>query len=173
MSDAGVTAAPLPSSRASDLIRLLHLQPHPEGGHYREVHRSPATVQPDDGRPPRSALTTIDFLLAAGQRSAWHRVVSDEVWHLLEGGPLRLWLLTPALDRVHSVELAPASAAGMPRQVVPAGWWQAAEPLGEFAYVGATVGPGFDFADFSFLRDDAPAVEALGRLQPDLLRLLR
>jgi len=55
--------------------------------------------------------------------------------------------------------------------VVPAGWWQAAEPLGEYAYVGATVGPGFDFADFAFLRDDAAASERLAALRPDLVRL--
>ena len=71
--------------RAQDLIRTLRLQPHPEGGHYREIFRSPHEVQPADGRKPRSAITTIDFLLQSGEFSAWHRVASDEVWHLLEG----------------------------------------------------------------------------------------
>jgi len=164
---------PGPSSgRAAELVALLALQPHPEGGHYRELFRSQATVQPADGRPARSALTTIDFLLARGERSAWHRVQSDEVWHLLEGGPLRLWLLPPALDALTCRDLTPAAAGGGPRLVVPAGWWQAAEPLGEFAYCGATVGPGFDFADFSFLRDDVAGRDALARLRPDLARLL-
>jgi predicted cupin superfamily sugar epimerase len=60
----------------------------------------------------------------------------------------------------------------VPRHVVPAGAWQAAEPLGAFAYVGATVGPGFDFADFAFLRDDAAAKARLAALRPDLARLL-
>ncbi len=150
------------SSRADDLVRQLGLAPHPEGGHYAELFRSAARVQ--TARGERSALTTIDFLLRAGEFSAWHRVLSDEVWHLLEGGPLVLWLLPPDLSRVHRVELS-----AMRRHVVPADWWQAAEPAGEFAYVGATVGPGFEFADFAFGRDHAPLRAAL---PPALHRLL-
>jgi predicted cupin superfamily sugar epimerase len=66
-----------------------------------------------------------------------------------------------------------AVAAGCrPRHVVPADWWQAAEPMGAFAYVGATVGPGFDFADFAFGRDDAALRAALPGLAPELKRLL-
>ena len=159
--------------RAADLRRLLHLQPHPEGGDFREIFRSAAAVQPQHGRPGRSALTSIDFLLEAGQCSAWHRVASDEAWHLLEGGPLRLWLMPPDLCALAHVDLAPVDADGhTPRHVVPAGWWQAAEPLGAFAYVGATVGPGFEFADFAFGREDAAVCAALARLQPDPRRLL-
>ncbi len=66
--------------RASDLIRTLQLQPHPEGGFYRETFRSAARVTAGQ-RPARDALTTIYFLLASGSFSAWHRVRSDEVWH--------------------------------------------------------------------------------------------
>jgi uncharacterized protein len=157
--------------RADELIALLKLAPHPEGGHYREIFRADARVQPTDGRPARSALTSIDFLLQAGEFSAWHRVRSDEVWHLLEGGPLRLWCLPPTLDRIVSVDLAAASATATPRHIVPADWWQAAEPLAGFAYVGATVGPGFEFADFAFARDDAQAMAAIEHLQPSLARL--
>jgi predicted cupin superfamily sugar epimerase len=136
------------------------------------VFRSTAAVQPGDARPARSALTTIDFLLARGQFSAWHRVASDEVWHLLEGESLRLWLMPPSLDRVIAVDLGVATATRAPRHVVPAQWWQAAEPLSDHALAGATVGPGFDFGDFSFLRADAPAKAALERLAPELIRLL-
>ncbi len=157
--------------RAAELVQQLKLAPHPEGGFYRELFRSPSAVQPADKRPPRSGLTSIDFLLAAGQFSAWHRVLSDEAWHLLEGGPLRLWLAPPQLDRVDFVDLAPANSHSAPRHVVPADWWQAAEPLSDFAYVGATVGPGFDFADFSFGRDDAPLREAVAQRAPELRRL--
>lgn len=158
------------TSRATQLIEQLQLQPHPEGGWYRELFRSPHAVQTGDGRPPRSALTTIDFLLQRRQASAWHRVQSDEVWHLLEGDSLTLWLLPPAgTGPLQQVVLSAATAR---RHVVPAGWWQAAEPGGDFAYVGATVGPGFDFADFSFGRDDAALVAALPRHTPDLSRLL-
>jgi predicted cupin superfamily sugar epimerase len=120
-------------------------------------------------------LTSIDFLLQRGEWSAWHRVASDEVWHLLEGDGLRLWLMPPSLDRVDAVELGPVGGGRAPRHVVPAHWWQAAEPLGDFALCGATVGPGFDFADFAFLRQGSPAADALAamlRLRPDLRRLL-
>jgi predicted cupin superfamily sugar epimerase len=141
--------------RALALIHTLALQPHPEGGWYGEVFRSRHTVRPDDERPARAALTSIDFLLEAGQFSAWHRVRSDEAWHLLEGESLTLWLLPPELGAVQRVELREQR-----RHVVPAGWWQAAEPGPGFAYVGATVGPGFDFADFSFGRDDAALTAA-------------
>lgn len=143
---------------AAALIKTLGLHPHPEGGHYAEVFRSAHRVQPEDERPARAALTTIDFLLGTGQFSAWHRVRSDEVWHLLEGEGLKLWLAPPDLSRFDAVTLQPG---GTRRHVVPAGWWQAAEPLVQMAYVGATVGPGFDFADFAFGRDDAALRAAL------------
>ena len=170
--------------RAAALVQALSLQPHPEGGWYGEVFRSPQAVQTADGRPLRQALTTIDFVLAAGQFSAWHRVRSDEVWHLLEGAGLRLWLAPPDLSHFEAVELGPVAAvsavgavdavdAGLrPRHVVPADWWQAAEPLGAYAYVGATVGPGFDFADFSFGRDDDGLRAALAQRATELQRLL-
>jgi uncharacterized protein len=160
------------SPRAAELVATLQLRPHPEGGFYNEVFRSPHQVHTSDGRPARLALTTIDFLLARGQFSAWHRVASDEVWHLLEGQGLRLWLAPPGLDAFTAVDLGAASTTTTPRHVVPAGWWQAAEPLGDFAYVGATVGPGFDFADFDFGREHEPLLAALRRADPALQRLL-
>jgi uncharacterized protein len=152
-----------PSTRAAQLIHSLGLAPHPEGGWYREVYRSPHPVQAADGRPPRAALTTIDFLLTAGQFSAWHRVQSCEVWHLLEGQALKLWLMPPQPQApgTSSLQVVVLSAATRLQHVVPAGWWQAAEPVGELAYVGATVAPGFEFADFSFGRDDPALCQAL------------
>ena len=158
--------------RAAALIRELGLQPHPEGGHYREWFRSPRRVDPGDGRGLRSALTSIDFLLVHGEFSAWHRVASDEAWHLLEGGPLRLWLMPPTLDRIDRIDLDAAGAAAAPRHLVPAAWWQAAEALGPFALCGATVAPGFEFADFEFLRQHHAASMAMRSLRPELNRLL-
>ncbi len=163
---------PAAAARIAELRRTLALQPHPEGGAYREVFRAAARVATSDGRGARSALTTIDFLLAAGEHSAWHRVASDEVWHLLEGGPLRLHLLPPALDALHEAVLAPVGAGRAPRHVVPAGWWQCAEPLGPYAYVGATVGPGFEFADFALGRELPALAAALAARWPALQRLL-
>ena len=158
-----------PSTRAQALIQQLQLHPHPEGGWYREVFRSRSEVQTADDRATRRTLTTIDFLLEAGQFSAWHRVRSDEVWHLLEGQQLTLWLIAPAGGAAQQVTL---SAALPRRHVVPADWWQAAEPGADFAYVGATVAPGFDFADFGFGREHADFVAALRQHHPQLLRLL-
>jgi len=158
--------------RALQLVHELGLQPHPEGGFYREVFRSALSVRPDDGRPARSALTTIDFVLARGQFSAWHQVRSDEAWHLLEGEGLRLWLMPPHLTTVNTIDLRRSGPQPRLRHVVPAHWWQAAEPLGEYALAGATVGPGFDFADFAFGRDHAELRQALRRLAPATHRLL-
>jgi len=157
--------------RAAELVARLELQAHPEGGFYREVFRSSATVRTADSRGTRSALTTIDFLLARGQYSAWHRVASDEVWHLLEGGPLRLWLVPPTLDRIELVDLGSVCEGMAPRHVVNADWWQAAQPLSDFAYVGATVGPGFDFADFSFARGSDAAVR-IAAFHPEAAQFL-
>lgn len=156
--------------RVDELIQLLRLQPHPEGGHYREIHR--AEAEDDEGR---AAVTTIDFLLAGGETpefSAWHRVDADEVWHLLEGDGLRLWMLSPEGDHLEAHTLGRVTGRHRPRVVVPAGWWQAAEPCGDFAYVGATVAPGFQFEGFEFGRDDPFLKQWLGRDHPDLLRLL-
>jgi predicted cupin superfamily sugar epimerase len=154
------------NQRAAELIELLGLKPHPEGGHYAEVFRSPRRVQTSHG--DRSALTTIDFLLARGEFSAWHRVDSDEAWHLLEGGPLRLHVVAADLGSIETIDLG----ITLRRHVVPAGAWQAAEAIDEFAYVGATVGPGFEFADFSFGRDDAALCASLASRAPELQRML-
>lgn len=150
--------------RAEELIRTLKLEPHPEGGYFREVFRSTARVQPLDGRPERSALTTIYFLLAAGQHSRWHRVASDEVWHFYEGDPLDLLWAPSTKGPIHQTILGPVAQASGPVHTVPAGFWQAARPRGAYTLVGCTVGPGFDFADF-----EMPADEALqGRRLPTL-----
>jgi predicted cupin superfamily sugar epimerase len=156
------------TSRAAELVRVLGLEPHPEGGHYREVFRSTSGVWPTDERPLRAALTTIYFLLDDGEVSRWHRVRSDEVWHLYEGGTLELLVAPPDLSSVERRRVTSAGEGPTPVSAVPAGWWQAARPLGGYVLAGCTVGPGFEFADFTFLRDAAEAVEALracGRLE--------
>lgn len=127
------------------LITLLDLQPHPEGGWYRETFRSALRVR--DGA--RAASTAIWFLLPAGDFSSWHRVTADEVWHHYDGDPLELWELDDAGLRV--TVLGRDWAAGQrPQAVVPAGVWQAARPVGAVgALCGCTVAPGFEFADFT------------------------
>ncbi|HLU38174.1 MAG TPA: cupin domain-containing protein [Planctomycetota bacterium] len=153
--------------RAAELIANLALAPHPEGGFFREVHRSAAPVRPGDGRPERAALTVIYFLLAAGQASRWHRVASDEAWHFLEGDPLELYEADADFTRVATTTLGPfAPGSAAPVHVVGAGRWQAARSTGGYTLVACTVGPGFDFADFEMLRDRPAEADALRSVQP-------
>lgn len=127
---------------ADDIIRQLGLQPHPEGGHYRETFRD----APPAGAT-RAASTAIYFLLRAGERSRWHRVDAAEVWHYYAGAPLKLDINQDA--RASTIRLGPDLAAGeLPQAVVPAGAWQQAESLGAWTLVGCTVAPGFEFAGF-------------------------
>ena len=133
---------------AAELIQHLKLQPHPEGGHYRETYR--AREQVATPRGPRPASTAILFLLATGQCSHWHRIASDEAWHHHGGSGLLIYELCHA-GRVRLTRLGLNLATGeRPQHVVPAGSWFAAEPVGEspWSLVSCTVAPGFDFADF-------------------------
>jgi predicted cupin superfamily sugar epimerase len=127
---------------AADIIRLLGLKPHPEGGHFVETHRDTRV----DGR---AHSTAIYFLLARGERSHWHRVDAVEVWHYYAGGALLLEVATSGDGPIERVTLGPDLAVGQrPQAVVPAHAWQAAESLGDWTLVCCTVAPGFDFAGF-------------------------
>jgi predicted cupin superfamily sugar epimerase len=158
--------------RAADLVKELGLSPHPEGGLFREIHKSDLLVEPADGRGRRAALTAIYFLLPAGSVSRWHRVRSDEVWHFYEGSPLTLWVSGPGLERVHRHTLGPLSGTQIPVLPVPGGCWQAARSAGDYTLVGCTVGPGFEFNDFSFASDHPSAATALRSHDPVLAELL-
>jgi hypothetical protein len=158
-------------ARPQQLIAQLQLSSHPEGGHYRELFRSSSQVQPADERAPRSALTTIYYLLAAGQYSRWHRVRSDEVWHFYEGEPLELWVASADFARIEQIVLGVTAAVPNRVATVPAGCWQAARLLGTYALLGCTVGPGFDFADFTLLRENPAALQSLERRRSALLDL--
>lgn len=121
-----------------DIVAALGLQPHPEGGYYRETWRGPA------GPDGRSVGTAIHFLLARGQRSHWHRVDATEIWHFHAGDPLVL-SRAGQLDTV----LGPDLLAGQePQAIVPAGTWQSAAPTGAWTLVSCTVSPGFEFSGF-------------------------
>jgi hypothetical protein len=121
-------------------------------------------VRTGDDRPGRAALTTIYYLLAEGEFGRWHRVRSDEVWHLYEGGPLELLVAPPDLSAIEHRRLTAAEQGAEPVAIVPADWWQSARPLGDYALCGCTVAPGFEFEDFAFLSDDQAALAALLRL---------
>jgi hypothetical protein len=155
-----------PLSTVDTLIERYQLQSHPEGGWYRELHRSPLEVQRADGEG-RSALTLILFLLPGGAVSRWHRVAgADESWHFIGGDPLELLQLPPAGgDPQRSwLGFALEDPSLLPVAVVPAGWWQAARSLGAWSLVSCCVGPGFSFADFSLLSDHDPATYPAGAL---------
>ncbi len=157
-------------AKARGLIRKLGLKPHPEGGYYREIHRAAESVGTSKGR--RSALTTIFFLLPEGQRSLFHQVTSDEVWHHYEGADLRLHRVSADMQSRESIRLGPVGGKVMPVTVIPSGDWQAAESLGTYTLVGCTVGPGFDFRDFTLMRDDARAAGRMRRVYPGLARFI-
>ena len=122
--------APSLSARAKSLIRKLKLEPHPEGGFYRDIHRSEEAVK--TGRGKRSAVTTIYFLLPRGACSLFHRVESDEIWHHYEGAPLRLIRLDPDMSGKEEMRLGPLAGRRRPVAVIPRGHWQAAESLGDY-----------------------------------------
>ena len=130
---------------AEEVIRLLDLVPHPEGGFYRETYRD----RPQDGG--RGASTAIYYLLMAGQVSAWHRVTdAAEVWHHYAGGALELTLSVDGRETTVLHLGIDLEAGERPQVTVPAGVWQTAEPAADRAVlVGCVVSPGFDFADFS------------------------
>jgi predicted cupin superfamily sugar epimerase len=127
------------------VAEALDLEPHPEGGWYRQTWRSPVDVTLPDGRV-RPTATLIYFLLPAGESSAWHRVASDELW-MAHTGVVTLELggaeATPVLTTTSSVV-----DADHPQALVPAGVWQRTVPTDADALVSCLVSPGFDFADF-------------------------
>ena len=134
---------------AATLISRLQLEPHPEGGWYREVHRSATLLQ--TARGPRAALTSIYFLLEQQQHSRWHVVTSDEAWHFAGGAPLELLSYQPRSRLFRRRMLGPPMDGQEPTLVVNAGEWQAARSSGAWSLVGCDVGPGFDFEDFLFV----------------------
>jgi hypothetical protein len=139
-------------SEADRLIALLALEPHPEGGHYRQTFRD-LSGGPDGGRDMsgggkcspegRGHSTLIYFLLKAGEVSRWHRIDAAEVWHFYRGAPLELkigkavHLLGPRIEKGET-----------PQAVVPPGEWQTEQSLGDYTLAGCTVAPGFAFETF-------------------------
>ena len=133
-----------------EIIARLGLQPHPEGGHFRETFRAPDT----HGAAGRGASTAIFFLLRAGERSHWHRVDADEAWHHYAGASLELSMSDDG-RAVHHRRLGTDFDLGeTPQIVVPRGVWQAARSLGNWTLVGCTVAPAFDFAGFELAPPD-------------------
>ena len=124
------------------LINILNLKPHPEGGHYAEIFRASAA----EGE--RSAMTSIYYLLCEGERSTWHRIDATEIWLYHAGAPLVLSLSAtshgPATDHL----LTPDLSEGEPQLIVPENHWQSARSTGAYTLVSCTVSPGFQFEGF-------------------------
>ena len=138
-----------PKLTAADVIRMLDLKPHPEGGHFRETFRDIRLIG------GRAASTLIYFLLAKGERSHWHKVDAAEVWHFYAGSPLALHYAASGHTPPASIMLGNDIANGQqPQFVIPQDNWQAAETLGEWTLVGCTVAPGFEFAGFELAKKD-------------------
>ena len=144
---------------ATEVIRLLDLAPHPEGGHFRETFRDVA------GPDGRARSTAIYFLLAADEMSHWHRIDAVETWHWYAGAPLALTVSENGHD-LWSRHLGSDLAAGQrPQVVVPTRAWQSAVSLGRWTLVGCTVAPGFDFDGFEMAPVDwrpSPRASRLG-----------
>ena len=145
---------------AADLIEHHQLQPHPEGGWYREIYRANQNVVSPVNGEGRSAFTHIYFLLERGQLSRFHKVLHGETWNFYAGAPLRLITFGADPDQVIETQLGGAGAGTDYVSIVEPGHYQAAESTGDFSLVGCSVAPGFDFADFSFLKDDDAGLAA-------------
>jgi len=133
---------------ASEIIALLQMKPHPEGGHYVETFRDL------EGPEGRGFSSSIYFLLQAGEVSAWHRVDAGEHWFWHAGGPLALSISEDG-NKAYAQRLGPDLRAGQrPQAIVPAGAWQAAETLGAWTLVSCVVAPGFVFERFELAHPD-------------------
>jgi len=142
-------SAPHGSIALAELVQRWQLQPHPEGGYFREIQRSSISVVRPDGQQ-RSAITTVLFLLGAEDVSRWHCVHGgDEIWTFLSGAPLSLF--QHADGAVESTEQVLSDTN--PVACVSAGVWMAALSQGAYSLVSCCVGPGFSFEDFEMLRD--------------------
>ncbi|WP_254174754.1 cupin domain-containing protein [Planktothrix pseudagardhii] len=137
-----------------ELIKKYQLIPHPEGGYFRETYRSegviPNSALPDNFKGDRNYCTGIYFLLPQGTKSCLHRIQSDEMWHFYLGGSMTLVLMHEDYGLQNIILGSDIQQGETVQFVVPAGWWFGGYPNSESAYsfVGCTVAPGFDFADF-------------------------
>jgi predicted cupin superfamily sugar epimerase len=130
------------SPEALALIEELELQPHPEGGWYRQTFR-------DSDAGSRGASTAIYYLLAGSERSHWHRVHdAAEIWHFYKGAPLKLSQSHDGLIEESAILGIDIASGERPQLIVPANSWQSAQSLGEYTLVGCTVAPGFEFSSF-------------------------
>jgi predicted cupin superfamily sugar epimerase len=158
---------------AQDIIKKLNLEPHPEGGYFRETYRSegkiPQEALSEEFSGDRNCSTSIYFLLTSDQFSAFHRIKQDEIWHFYDGSPVRIHMISETGAYSHVVVGRDLDAGQVPQYVVKGGVWFASEVVGDdsFSFVGCTVSPGFDFDDF-----ELPTRHKLLKLYPDLKSII-
>lgn len=136
------------------LIERLELEPHPEGGYFKETYRSEGVI--DSGSLPREYLgirnhsTCIYFMLTSEMFSAFHKIVQDEIWHFYQGSPIQLHTISESGNHESHTIGNDLSKGETPQLVVPGNHWFAAKVINPDSYslVGCTVAPGFDFQDF-------------------------
>ena len=135
-------------------VERLELEPHPEGGYFKETYRSTASAEFTDFSSKRNVSTGIYFLLTSGNFSAFHRIKSDEMWHFYAGDALSIYVIDKN-GKANEINLGLDLEKGqVPQAVVPANCWFASKVQddGEYALVGCTVAPGFDFEDFEMAK---------------------
>ena len=136
------------------IIEQFELEPHPEGGFFKETYRSDGTIPPNaldpDIEGERNYCTGIFFLLSSSDFSDFHKINQDEMWHFYKGSPLKIHMIAPNGDYSYAIVGNAYEKDQAPQFTVPAKYWFAAEVLepDSFSFVGCTVSPGFDFKDF-------------------------
>lgn len=133
------------------IVKILNLTPHPEGGFYRETYRSETSIDGlDQFDGPRNCSTGIYFLITKNTRSHLHKIKSDEMWHFYGGDPLKIVMLSESGEYSEQLVGSNLEKEESFQFVVPAGVWFGAEVAegGEYSLAGCTVSPGFDFKDF-------------------------
>jgi uncharacterized protein len=150
-------------------MKSIHFIEHPEGGRYLEIFRSPHTVSKPDGTT-RPALTHIYFSLKPGEVSRFHMVASDEVWNLYQGQGIKLYTWGGTHSPPECITLS--SVVNCFCHVVPAGVWQAAEPISDTVLVGCSVAPGFEFLDFKLIDKNSEEAKLLVSVSPEMIRYI-
>ena len=164
-------------NRAEWLVKKLDLQPHPEGGYYRETYRASLSVFSSQVKAERNALTHIYYLLSGDQISRLHRVAHDELWLYQEGADLIVHSVDHTIKSYHTFRVGPPqesreASPSEPVVIIPANAWQAAESTGAYTLVSCIVAPGFDFHDFTMLSQYRKEKEKISKFWPELVRLI-
>jgi len=163
---------------ADKIISKLKLQPHPEGGYFRETYRSTGEIKKEnlDHRftGNRNFSTCIYFLLTSETFSAFHKIHQDEIWHFYDGSPIRLHMITPPCEYSQIIIGRDIDQGQVPQFVVPGESWFAAEVVNknDFTLVGCTVAPGFDFSDFE-LANSCELIKMFPQYKEEIIKLTR